>query len=113
MSKKEFKEDFLEELAALEHKQWVAWSLSIANDKTVVLSDERLARWATLWIPYEDLSEEMKEHDRKWARKVLDVLSEIVDIFSKVAKINNRETALELIKKLEEMELQNKKQHAE
>ena len=28
-----------------------------------------------MFVPYSELSEAMKEHDRKWARKVLDVLA--------------------------------------
>ena len=62
----------LEELAAIEHDQWIAWSKNIAE--TEDLSLDRVSRWRLLWVPYVDLSEEMKEHDRKWARKVLEIL---------------------------------------
>jgi len=61
-----------ERLAALEHKQWIAWSQSIA--KTEKLSLERLKRWKKLWIPYRSLSEEDKDHDRKWADMVLKII---------------------------------------
>ena len=56
----------LEALAELEHEQWVAWSKALADE----IKPERLARWQALWIPYSELSEEMKGHDRKWARKI-------------------------------------------
>ena len=61
----------MEELAAIEHEQWVFWSKTLAETEN--LSPERLARWKALWIPYEQLTEETKEHDRVWARKVLAV----------------------------------------
>ena len=57
-----------EALASIEHDQWIAWSKDLASKET--LSPERLARWRSLWVPYEELSEEMKEHDRRWARLV-------------------------------------------
>lgn len=59
---------FMEVLAALEHEQWMAWSKDIA--KTEVISKERLARWRRLWVPYSELTEEDKELDRQWARRV-------------------------------------------
>jgi hypothetical protein len=62
----------LEALAALEHDQWVEWSKSIA--KSEKLSPERMARWEKLWVPYDQLTEEQKEQDRVWARKVLDII---------------------------------------
>jgi len=66
------KEDLLEVLADLEHEQWIKWSKDIAEKEK--LSPERIARWKSLWIPYLELSEEMKEHDRVWARKALQIL---------------------------------------
>ena len=58
----------LETLAALEHDQWVEWSRTVA---TQGLTPERLARWERYWVPYAELDEETKEHDRKWARLVI------------------------------------------
>jgi hypothetical protein len=60
-----------EELASLEHDQWIEWSKTIAHQE--ILSQDRVERWKSCWVPYADLSEEMKEHDRKWARKVADL----------------------------------------
>ena len=62
----------IEALAALEHDQWVEWSQNIAERET--LSPERIERWSALWVPYAELSEEMKEQDRVWARKSLAAL---------------------------------------
>jgi len=63
----------LETLAALEHEQWVSWSRSLAA--TEHLSEARVERWQRLWVPYADLSEQEKEADREWARRVLEILA--------------------------------------
>ncbi len=63
-------EPLLERLAELEHEQWMAWSQSVATE----VSAERRRRWQALWVPYQDLPEEVKELDRLWARKVLEKL---------------------------------------
>lgn len=62
----------IEILAELEHEQWVEWSKNISEREN--LSQDRVDRWMSLWIPYSELSEEMKEQDRVWARKSLDAL---------------------------------------
>ena len=64
--------DVLETLAAIEHEQWVAWSKDLAKKEK--LTPERVKRWKGLWVPYAKLSEDMKEHDRKWARKALEAM---------------------------------------
>jgi len=63
----------LEKLSAIEHEQWIEWSKEIS--RTEPISDARLNRWKKLWIPYSELPEEMKEHDRKWANKIIDELN--------------------------------------
>lgn len=65
----------IEKLAELEHEQWVNWSKNIAQKEK--LSSERIDRWKKLWVPYSELSEEMKEEDRIWARKVLEIMRTI------------------------------------
>jgi len=65
-------EEIIESLAELEHEQWMTWADTIMQ--TEKISDNRFARWASCMIPYADLSEEMKEFDREWARKVLAIL---------------------------------------
>lgn len=86
--------DLLEKLAVLEHEQWCEWSQNVFADlkyfiniidsygiKNVLDEDdkeffnsqiERSKRWGQLWKPYNELSEGMKEEDRKYARKVLE-----------------------------------------
>jgi hypothetical protein len=59
-------EQFLEGLAAAFHSSWVMWSKELAETEN--LSGERLERWRKCWIPYDSLSEEMKELDREQAR---------------------------------------------
>ena len=60
--------NLVEQLARIEHEQWIEWSKAVAHE----VSAERRARWERLWAtPYEDLSEEAKEADRKYAKKVI------------------------------------------
>ena len=65
-------EEIIESLAELEHEQWMKWADTIMQ--TEKISDSRFARWASCMIPYAELSEEMKEHDRVWARQALAIL---------------------------------------
>lgn len=59
----------VDELAELEHKQWMEWSQNLAASEK--LSKERIERWKKLWIPYQELSEQSKEQDRVWARRAI------------------------------------------
>jgi hypothetical protein len=68
----------IEALAELEHEQWMYWSKAVAHEVSTV----RRERWQKLWIPYTELSEEDKEHDRKWAR----IAAGIIDTLSKQQK---------------------------
>jgi len=65
-------EELIEKLAALEHEQWMQWAKDIL--KTEDIKKKRADRWEELFVPYDELTEEMKEEDRKWARKVLSIL---------------------------------------
>lgn len=62
----------IERIAEIEHEQWIAWSKDIA--KTENIKSARLERWQQLWRPYSELTEEEKELDREWARKVYEKL---------------------------------------
>jgi hypothetical protein len=73
-AEKKAEDELVEKLAALEHEQWMQWSKNIVD--TEFISLKRRQRWFKLWCHYDELSEEMKEFDRLWARKVLDVLNE-------------------------------------
>lgn len=68
--------DLIEKLAEIEHEQWVTWASNLAKQEN--LSPERLRRWGQFLIPYSNLPEEVKEHDRKWARKVSHQLLQLV-----------------------------------
>jgi hypothetical protein len=65
-------DSIVEKLAALEHDQWMDWAKNILE--TEEITAERAERWKDLFIPYDELSEEMKELDREWARKVLKIV---------------------------------------
>lgn len=62
----------LEELADLEHEQWIKWSKDIS--RTEDISEDRKKRWQQYWIPYKDLPDNIKEEDRKYARKVMKII---------------------------------------
>jgi hypothetical protein len=75
-----------EQLAELEHEQWVKWSQNLNNVEK--LSPERIERWQKLWIPYSKLTEAEKDQDREWADKVLNLLhshtKEVVELVKKM-----------------------------
>jgi len=59
---------FYENLAELEHEQWAHWTRYMLNN----LTEENISRWKKqIETPYNMLSEEEKESDRTWARKVI------------------------------------------
>jgi len=64
----------LERLAELEHEQWMAWARTLME--TEQLSEERRKRWQQYMVPYAELPEDVKEHDRVWARKAVAIVSE-------------------------------------
>ena len=60
-----------EKLAALEHEQWAYWARWVLDHYDPALAKER---WEPLIAtPYEDLTEELKDKDREWADKVLEI----------------------------------------
>jgi len=65
-------EDLIEELASLEHDQWISWAKDIIKNEDI--SPELAARWKKLFVPYDELSEEEKDKDRKWAKKVMNFI---------------------------------------
>jgi hypothetical protein len=62
----------LEKLAELEHEQWAAWARQVAGE----VSPQRRSRWQAFFVPYAELTEEAREEDRLWARKVLALLQQ-------------------------------------
>lgn len=67
------KNTLIEKLAELEHDQWVEWSKNLVEKET--LSPNRVTRWSLYWVPYSQLPEKVKEQDRVWARKALNLIS--------------------------------------
>lgn len=65
----------LEALASIEHDQWMEWAQSLMDNENI--SSERRQRWSKLMVPYDELTEESKEQDRVYARKVLSAISDI------------------------------------
>jgi hypothetical protein len=64
----------LEKLAALEHEQWCYWTRNLVSSGRI--PDWLVAKWRPNWVPYGELSEELKEHDRIWARRALAIMEE-------------------------------------
>jgi hypothetical protein len=65
--------EVVEALAALEHEQWVTWAKNLIETEPD-LSPVRRRRWAEFFVPYDQLDEETKDQDRKWARKALRIV---------------------------------------
>jgi len=64
----------IEELAELEHEQWMKWAKDILKSEDI--SEDRAKRWKDeSFKSYKDLSEEQKEMDREWAKKVLKIVN--------------------------------------
>ena len=59
----------LNAIASVFHDAWRTWSKTVASKEN--LSAERLSMWKKSWIPYNELPEDAKEKDRRWARKVI------------------------------------------
>ncbi len=71
------KEKIIEELSALEHKQWEEWSKDIAEKEDI--SKDRLNRWKDYWVSYKSLDEDVKDDDREWAEKVFKIISKYME----------------------------------
>lgn len=63
--------ELIEELARLEHEQWLHWSQAVAEDVPQAIRD----KWRRSWVDYAALTEDLKEADRLWARQVVALLS--------------------------------------
>ena len=92
----------LEKLSALEHEQWMTWTQNLVRFERLI-SDDRMKRWKADWIPYSQLSEDVKEEDRVWARKVQLVFDEAIE-----AKLKEITKALEGIRDILETKYSEK-----
>ncbi len=62
----------LEAVAILEHDQWMSWARTIMD--TEPITEARKASWRAWMVPYDQLPEPVKDYDRIWARRVLEIL---------------------------------------
>jgi len=62
----------LDDLAELEHIQWMTWSMTVAKEEPI--SADRIARWKRFWVEYDELGLLDQERDRYYAREVLKVV---------------------------------------
>lgn len=69
----------IEKISEIEHEQWIKWTQTL--EKTEKLSADRIKRWKEYQVPYEELTEDVKEYDRKWARKIATQYDENVKEF--------------------------------
>ncbi len=59
-------------VAKFMHDVWCEWSKTIAKEEQ--LSPDRMKRWKSQWIPFDQLDKETQEKDRKYADRLLEVL---------------------------------------
>lgn len=67
----------LEELAEIEHIKWMEWARHILSEESITTM--RVQRWARLFVPYSELSEQEKEKDRVLARRVLGIVKKYAE----------------------------------
>ena len=65
-------DELVEALAEIEHAQWMHWSRAVAANVALAVRD----KWKPLCVEYAELTDELKEADRVWARKVVSLLRE-------------------------------------
>ena len=64
----------LEKVSSEIHLMWMSWAKKIVQEENI--SKERIERWEKeCFLSYDELSEEMKELDRKFARRIIKIVS--------------------------------------
>jgi hypothetical protein len=64
--------DLVEALAEIEHQQWMHWSQAVAAHVPPMTRE----KWKASWVDYNTLTDDVKEVDRVWARKVVALLQQ-------------------------------------
>jgi hypothetical protein len=64
-----------EKIAEILHNIWIEWSRVVASAETI--SESRLNRWMSMWVPYGNLTEAHKEQDRVYAERVVNLDTKI------------------------------------
>ena len=60
----------IEKVSAIIHELWMTWAKELMTSES--LSKNRIQRWETkCFLPYAELSEEMKDLDRKFAKQII------------------------------------------
>lgn len=86
--------ELLEELSDLEHKQWTYWTQNLSKNHD-------LPYWLVQhWLPnqreYKFLRDDIKEDDRKWARKAIEIIKKkfegLIDETNKSANLHRLQT---------------------
>ena len=63
-----------EKISAEIHVMWMSWAKELLENENDI-SEERKERWETACFkPYEELSSQMKDLDRKFAKKILRIV---------------------------------------
>ena len=68
------REALVDELADDEHEQWRYWINWIITNHGEELPSELVEKWEENDVDYSELSDELKEKDRKWARKAVETI---------------------------------------
>ena len=63
--------DVIDRISKIIHEAWMEWTKSISDIEYFDQLILKVDRWEELWVPYEQLSDAMKEKDREWARKII------------------------------------------
>ena len=71
------KTNIREKLAELEHKQWMYWAKNILETENI--SEKRKERWEKYFCEYKDLPERIKDKDRAWANKVIEIFKKEIN----------------------------------
>ena len=65
----------MELLAEVIHNMWMKWAKEILKSESNI-STKRRKRWESCFVSYKDLSEHMKNKDRKIAKQIIKTLKE-------------------------------------
>jgi len=69
-------QQLLEELSRLEHEQWMTWAQHILETENISKSTRN--RWQQYFAPYDQLPEDIKELDKPFAQKSLEVFKKFL-----------------------------------
>lgn len=64
----------LDKISNIIHEAWMEWTKSISDIESFEHLILEVIRWEELWIPYNELSEDIKEKDRKWAKEIIKIV---------------------------------------